>query len=111
MSWAIRDWLGWAEQFGLGELQLLPDQFWRLTMREFDLLRAGFHRREDRAWEKVAALGLWVLAPYSKKHMTPAELLGRVRLHTLPSSGDEAKDDAAFERAKRLADALKWAKE
>lgn len=82
-------------------------------MREFDLLRAGFHRREDRAWEKVATLGLWVLAPYSKKQMTPAELLGRSRLHTAPStsSRDEAKDDAAFERAKRLADALKWAKE
>jgi uncharacterized phage protein (TIGR02216 family) len=111
VTWAFRDWLVWAEAMGLGELALLPDQFWRLTVREFRLLVAGFHRREARAWEKIATLGLWVLAPYTKKKLTPAQLLGRSRLETAPP-GAPAADDAAtmeLERARALAQALAWA--
>jgi len=75
---------------------------------------AGFQRREARAWEKVATLGLWVLAPYTKKKMTPAQLLGRSRLETMPPRAPQAaalEDDAAaeVERARVLAAALAWA--
>lgn len=111
MSWAIRDWLVWAEAFGLGELQLLPREFWRLTMREFHIMRDGFHRRENRAWEKTATLGLWILAPYSKQKLTPAELLGQQRLQTLPPTGTEPQNDADLERARKVAEALRWARE
>jgi hypothetical protein len=92
-------------------LQLRPDEFWRLLPREFELCYAGFKRREDRAWEKVATLGLWVLAPHTKKQFTAAQLLGRSRLVTSPSM-PEQDDQAAreLERARVLHEALKWVK-
>ena len=91
----------------------MPDDFWRLTPREFDLLHDGFCRREDRAWEKVATLGLWLLAPHTKKKLTVPQLLGRGRLQTLPprpAAPDTPAplDDAAIERARVLAAALAW---
>jgi hypothetical protein len=112
LTWAIRDWLAWAEPFGLGELQLRPDDFWHLSYREFRVMREGFQRREDRAWERIATLGIWLLAPYTKKQMTPALMLGR-QLQTLPprppSEPTEAEIEA--EKARVLAEALKWARE
>jgi Phage tail assembly chaperone protein, TAC len=118
VTWAFRTWLTWAEPFGLGELQLTPATFWHLTPREFAILHAGFHRRQDREWEKVAALGLWVLAPYSKKKLTIKELLGRSKLETLPPQpefdighGEAAEQALEVERARVLAEALKWAKD
>lgn len=75
----------------------------------------GFFRREDRAWERIATLGLWVLAPYSKKKFTPAQLLGRHRLETLPRrpvvSGAAAIALEDAERARLLAQAVVWAKD
>jgi hypothetical protein len=38
----------WAEETGIGELGLMPDQFWSLTLREFQLKHAAFVRAEDR---------------------------------------------------------------
>jgi hypothetical protein len=77
-------------------------------------MRAGFFRREDRAWEKIATLGLWILAPHTKQHLTIPKLLGRARLQTLPAplaptgaEADEAQLEA--ERAAVLAKALAWA--
>lgn len=83
-------------------------------------MQDGFHRREDRAWERVATLGLWVIAPHTKKKFTPAQLLGRARLQTLPprpsvqapdraSTTFTAEEDAA--RARVLAQALAWVKD
>jgi hypothetical protein len=108
--------LTWAEPFGLGELDLLPETFWHLTPHEFRLKRDGFFRREDRAWEKIATLGQWVLAPHTKKQFTVAKLLGRSKLHTLPAAPPTEVDEAAAgrmaeaERAHVLAQALAWAK-
>src|SRR5262245_45892220 len=113
MSWAFREWLTWAEAFGLGELALLPDQFWHLSVREFRLLRDGFFRREDRAWERIGALGLWILSPHSKKRFTIPQLLGRHRLNTLPRRQRTSEEEAAaleIEKAAVLARALAWAR-
>jgi hypothetical protein len=79
-------------------------------------MRDGFFRREDRAWEKIATLGIWTLAPHSKKKFTVVELLGRRSLKTLPPSArvDEDQQDAALieaEKAAVLARALAWAQE
>jgi Conserved hypothetical phage protein (DUF2376). len=93
-------------------LQLLPDAFWALTPREFALVHAGFQRREARAWERIATLGLWVLAPYTKKRLTPAQLLGRSRLETMPPAPPDAEATEAEierERARVLAEAMAWA--
>jgi hypothetical protein len=95
-------------------LQLLPREFWRLLPREFELLYAGYKRREDRAWEKVATLGLWVIAPWTKKQFTAAQLVGRSRFDTRPTPLLTAEDEEAaaeLERARVLHEALKWAQE
>jgi len=59
---------------------------------------------------------LWVLAPYTKKKLTPAQLLGRGRLDTMPTRptgpDNSAAAEAALEEAERarvLAEALAWA--
>lgn len=80
-------------------------------------MRDGFFRREDRIWEKVGTLGIWLLAPHSKKKFTVPELLGRHALKTLPTAPPEdadAQPDEALieaERAAVLARALAWAQE
>ena len=73
-------------------------------------MRDGFFRREDRAWEKIATLGLWTLAPFTKQKFTVPQLLGRSKLTTLPPRPDD--DDAALEAEKAavLARALAWAR-
>jgi hypothetical protein len=40
--------LTWAEPAGIGELGLMPEQFWSLTFKEFLLKWAAFARAEDR---------------------------------------------------------------
>jgi len=69
----------------------------------------GFLRRQDREWERTAVLGLWVLAPHTKKKFTVMELLGR-RLRTMPQLV-EADEGAMLEaeKASVLARALAWA--
>jgi hypothetical protein len=76
-------------------------------------MRDGFFRRENRAWQKVAVLGTWVLSPYTKKRLTPTGLLGRAKLQTLPPVPETEPDEAAIEaeRARVLAQALAWATE
>lgn len=39
----------WAEQFGIGELGLMPEHFWSLTVREFWIKFEAFARAEGRA--------------------------------------------------------------
>jgi len=105
--------LTWAEAFGLGELQLLPDAFWRVTPHEFEVMRAGFFRREDRAWEMIGTLGLWVIAPHTKQKFTVPQLLGRAKLQTLPllPDGERTEEAIEAEKAAVLARALAWAKD
>jgi hypothetical protein len=97
---------------GLGELGLTPREFWRLSPHEFTVMFEGFQRRQDREWERIAVLGLWVLAPHTKKKLTVAELLGR-RLKTLPVTDTPADNEALVEaeRTAVLARALAWAQE
>ena len=42
----------WAEEFGIGEMNLSPDGFWSLTPREFGIKHAAFARSEDR-WQAL----------------------------------------------------------
>lgn len=83
-----------------------------MTPREFRLLRDGFYRREDRAWQKVATLGVWVISPYSKKKFTPQQLLGRSKFNLLPpvpATEDDHEAQLEVEKARVLAEALAWA--
>jgi hypothetical protein len=53
-------------------------------------------------------LGLWVIAPHTKKQFTVAQLLGRARLQTMPVAEASAEDEA-LARAQALHEALTWA--
>lgn len=47
----------WAEKFGVGELGLMPWEFWHLTVREFWIKHDAFIRDEGRkesAWLRHA---------------------------------------------------------
>ena len=72
----------WAEKIGLGELELLPWEFWRLTPREFQMRYEGLLRREDRAWQKVGRLGVAILSPHLKpaqqRNLTIEKFVGRI---------------------------------
>lgn len=48
----------WAEAFGIGELQLTPREFWRLTPGEFWIKHAAFTRAENRARADTIRLAL-----------------------------------------------------
>jgi hypothetical protein len=56
-----------------------------VTPGEFLLMLDGFYRREDRAWQQTAQIGVWVLSPHSKKKLTVEKLIGRV-LRLMPVS-------------------------
>jgi hypothetical protein len=96
-------------------LALKPWEFWRLTPHEFRLMFAGIHRRDDRAWHKVATLGLWILAPHSKKKLTILGLLGRPGLHLWPHD-DAPPTEPSEEMLEEMREAalqkmLAWAKD
>lgn len=67
----------WAEAFGLGELELQPEDFWRLTYREFMLKHEAFQRRENRTIRALAQVALWASGEkYKKQDRTPEKLCG-----------------------------------
>jgi len=76
-------------------------------------MRAGFARRQDREWEKVGMLGMWIVGPYTKKKdLTPAKMLGRYKFQTLPPRPASWGEDTValeVEKKRRLAEAIAWA--
>lgn len=74
---SFREWSDWAEEFALGELALLPDQFWALTYREFYLMHRGFVRRENRDKRRMAEQALLTDGEkYPKNKRSADRLLG-----------------------------------
>jgi hypothetical protein len=70
------EWLEWAEPFGLGELELTPAEFWRLTVREFYLKEAGFRRSQNRL-EWLIGLQAFLTVTYKDpKPGSPERVLG-----------------------------------
>ena len=57
---------------------LKPWEFWRLTPAELEEQVEGYKAREERAWYRTAWLACYVLAPHTKKKLTPEKLLGKV---------------------------------
>jgi hypothetical protein len=55
-------------------MDLMPDQFWSLTMHEFGIKYRAFIRAENRLLKLIARHALMV-APHGK-NMTPEKLLG-----------------------------------
>lgn len=63
----------WAEPFGLGELGLLPWDFWRLTVREFWIKHDAFIRSEGRAESA------WIRQAIRTKRYKPSDKNAMVR--------------------------------
>lgn len=55
---------------------LRPWEFDRLTPREFAGMAAGYRKRQEQEWYRVATLACYIGQPYSKKKLTPEKLLG-----------------------------------
>lgn len=68
------DWEG-LKRIAFGPLNLMPQQFWELTLKDFNDLVDGYKWRDKREWEKVAQLAVWT-SQKLKKGTTAKKLLG-----------------------------------
>lgn len=57
-----------------GFLNLKPDEFWSLSLREYKLMIKGFNRKEDMDWRKLSQLAAWNIQPHVKKTITADKL-------------------------------------
>jgi len=62
---------------GIGELGLMPDQFWNLTFAELFLLTRARRVKQERTWEWVRWLGAIMINLQVKrsKQVTPESLI------------------------------------
>jgi hypothetical protein len=58
-------------------LGLKPEEFWKLTPAELAALAEGAQQRERVKQERLAWAVAYLLAPWTKRRITPAMLLGR----------------------------------
>jgi hypothetical protein len=72
--------------------------FWDLTPEELERIVLGWQRRQEDEWERMAWLAAHMLAPWSKKKLTPDKLLGpsfaasKRRRRGLPPLTEEGDD-------------------
>lgn len=45
----------------MGEVGLMPDEFWSLTFAEFFYIVDGYYARVERNWEQTRYLATWVI--------------------------------------------------
>lgn len=65
------------KRIAFGPLSLMPAQFWKLTLVEFNELVEGYKFRNRLEWERTAQLGAWVMQPHSKQALTIEKLIGK----------------------------------
>ncbi|MCC2547718.1 hypothetical protein LJY25_14780 [Hymenobacter sp. BT175] len=66
--------------FALGELQLLPKDFFRLTFAQYNCRVRGYLRREEEKWEHTRLLyGVLYNSNVDEKHRKPANQLVPLR--------------------------------
>ena len=58
---------------------LAHPQFWGCTPAELGEVVEAARRRAERDWYRTAWLACYVLAPHTKKKLTPEKLLGKVK--------------------------------
>lgn len=68
---------------------LLPDQFWDLSWREFDMIVRHKNNAVIHDWDVARTLGSWSIAPHTKRKIKPTDLLklptDNVRKRPLPT--------------------------
>lgn len=60
---------------GIGQLGLMPDEFWDLSFKELSLLSKHKSEEVKRDWDIARNIGAWSLQPWSKKKIKPDDLL------------------------------------
>lgn len=70
-------------EFGMGTLQLSPDEFWGLTFSELNIKARGFKRYQRAEWTKYAQQAVWILNAMRKKNQQ------RVKVEHLIGHEDE----------------------
>lgn len=76
---------------------LKPDEFWNLTLREFNRLIYAYNKQQKEERQKLALHASWVMSPHLKKPISPSQLLGTDK-QVAKKKRDDSK--AFFERAK-----------
>jgi hypothetical protein len=76
--------LVWAEAYGMGEMGLMPEQFWSLTKPEFDLKHEAFERQQVRELWLVGKLAL-LTQSFKGEPKTPGQLFGMQPMVRYPS--------------------------
>jgi hypothetical protein len=56
---------------------LKPDEFWRLTLTEFNDLVKGYEWRDEQEWQRIAQLAAWTINPHIKRAITADKLLNK----------------------------------
>ncbi|MFW6079006.1 MAG: phage tail assembly chaperone [Gemmatimonadota bacterium] len=91
------------EPYAYGALGLTPDALWAMTPREYGAAKRGRERERERDLEALAWQTAHLLQPWSKRRITPKDLLGRGSgagtLDLAASSG--AKIDRLWARIER----------
>ena len=54
-----------------------PDEFWRLTLTEFNDLVKGYEWRDEQEWQRTAQLAAWTMSPHLKKPIGADKLLNK----------------------------------
>lgn len=72
----MASWIDDLEEVAIRQLGLKPWELDRLTPRECQWLLEGERQRRRRVWWMVGTLGTWMMAPWSKRNLTPEKLLG-----------------------------------
>lgn len=67
----------------------MPEEFWKLTPAEFNLLTEGYLDREDREMTKLAWHASNIMNVHLKKKVTVKKLLGKEKVMTVESKEEE----------------------
>lgn len=62
-------------EVAFSEIGLLPDEFWDLTWREFNLIAKHRESVIVREWDIARTLASWSVSPHTKKPIKPQDLL------------------------------------
>lgn len=62
------------QKIAYGRLGLTPQEFWRLTVREFSLMIEGANEETDNEWRKLSQLAAWIVQPHTKNKIKASDL-------------------------------------
>ena len=68
--------MDWAkiEEIAYGPLNLKPNEFWTLTLRELEKMADGYTWRLDNEWKRTAQLAAWITSSITGKRVSADDL-------------------------------------